>query len=439
MARSRGRAGISAVVGAAIGIMIFFTVMIPMWIFMQSIQTIFMDEVSRRLQFEIEKLNEKLDIRVTLQPPELDTFGRRQLFLIVGNRGPIEINIPTLYIESSRIGLQRVDRQYKLAPGEYVLEPINFYVEPYETALVRAPTLRGNSFVTPQEIGPNRLPYLLIVQLSNMTLGYRYVVRVTVVTDPRTEKVYGCVSLNSEEFAEGCKGSAEQARVASTVEDLENMLVFNVAPGVYNIYVVRQEWSGNRWTGETDVLPSPIRVVVDSNVFVKVGGSNVLQIDTPIPLRIETTQMTGMVLISNATEPRAANIKIPFIVSLGNNTEPLRKVRVELSTSGVGLTLTPPTAVMTIERISPGESFIGTFSVNALLTGQEGGYFTYQLRITNAVGEATSHPYDATSISSPVANGDFHVCLLYQTEVYNPNTNSTLTLPVISCGVPSSP
>jgi hypothetical protein len=435
MTSRRKRAGISAVVGAAIGIMIFFTVMIPMWIFMQSVQTLFMDEVTRRLQFETEKLNEKLEIRATLQPPELDTYGRRQVFLIIGNRGPIEINVPTLYVESSRIGLQRLDRQYKLAPGEYVLEPINFYVEPYETVVIRAPTLRGNNFVTPEQIGPNRLPYLLMVQLSNMSLGYRYVVKVNVATDPRTEKVYGCVSLNSQEFAEGCKGSAEQPRVASTVDDLEDLFVFNVAPGIYTVLVVRQEWAGNRWTGEANVLPSPIRVIVDSNVFVKVGGSNVLEIETPIPLRIETTQPSSMAVLRNQTDQLSTRVKIPFIVSLGNNTEPLRKVRVEFTTTGEGVSLTPSAASMTIERLSPGEAFTGYFAVNASVTGEFGGYFTYQLRITSAIGEATSTRYDAVSISSPATTGMFYLCKLYNQQV-SIGGNSTRVVSIVACGAP---
>jgi len=411
--------------------------MIPMWIFMQSVQTLFMDEVSRRLQFEIEKLNEDLEIKVTLQPPELDTYGRRQVFLIIGNRGPIEINVPTLYVESSRIGLQRVDRQYKLAPGEYVLEPINFYVEPFETVMVRAPTLRGNNFVTPEQIGPNRLPYILMVQLSNMSLGYRYIVSVNVVTDPRTAKVYGCVSLNSQEFAEGCRGSAEQARVASTVDDLEDLFVFNVAPGVYTISVISQEWSGDRWSREANILPSPIRVVVDSNVFVKVGGASVLRIDRPIPLRIETTQPSSMAVVRKETGQLSTSVKIPFVLSLGNNTEPLRKVRVELTASSEGVSLEPSTASMIIERLSPGESYVGYFSINASLpTDGYGGFFRYQLRVTNAIGEATSTRYDASMISKPTTNGIFYVCKLYSQKIYIGN-NSTMTVPIVACGTPS--
>jgi len=431
----RRRAGVSAVVGAAIAIMIFFTVMIPMWVFMQSIQTLFMDEVARRLQFEVEKLNEKLDIRVTLQPPELDTFGRRQLFLIIGNRGPIEINVPTLYVESTRIGLQRVDRQYKLAPGEYIMEPINFYVEPYETVVIRAPTLRGNSFVTPESIGPNRLPYLLMVQLSNMSLGYRYVVRVNVVTDPRTTKVYGCVSLNSEEFTEGCRGSAEQAMVASRIDDLEDLFVFNVAPGVYTISVVSQEWSGDRWTGEANVLPSPIRVIVDSNVVVKVGGSNVLEVDRPLPLRVKLTQTSSMVVLKNETGESSVIVRIPFIVSLGNNTEPLRKIRLEFTSSSIGATLSPSTSRMTIERLSPGESYIGYVSLNATITNDFGGYFTYQIRILSAVGEATGDHYDSSSISTPVAEGVYYLCKLLEAELLK-SSNSTTVLQFVACGTP---
>jgi hypothetical protein len=68
--RSR-RSGISAVVGTAIALMIFFTVVIPMWIYMQNVQTLFMDEVSRRLRFEVEKVNEDVEVTASLQPPEL--------------------------------------------------------------------------------------------------------------------------------------------------------------------------------------------------------------------------------------------------------------------------------------------------------------------------------------------------------------------------------
>jgi hypothetical protein len=65
--RSR-RSGISAVVGTAIALMIFFTVVIPMWIYMQNVQTLFMDEVSRRLRFEVRRLMRLLRSRLLSSP-----------------------------------------------------------------------------------------------------------------------------------------------------------------------------------------------------------------------------------------------------------------------------------------------------------------------------------------------------------------------------------
>jgi hypothetical protein len=107
--RSR-RSGISAVVGTAIALMIFFTVVIPMWIYMQNVQTLFMDEVSRRLRFEIEKVNENVEVTTSLQPPELNPFGYRSVVVTLRNKSPVEVVVPAIYVESNRAGLQKIEK-----------------------------------------------------------------------------------------------------------------------------------------------------------------------------------------------------------------------------------------------------------------------------------------------------------------------------------------
>lgn len=410
--RSRRRtSGVSAVVGTAVAVMIFFTIMIPMWLYLQQLQTLFMDEVSRRLQFEVEKLNEELEVTLTLQPP--DSLNRRFIYLVMMNKGPIEITVPALYIESNRRGLfPKTDEQFRLPPGAIVMRRLNYVVDPGEEVMVRAPTLRGNSFVSGDPIGPKRLPYLLIVQLSNVSLGYRYEVMVSVLSvDIDTTR--GCVSLKGEEFSDGCKESVKTDRFVTRVEDLSDVFAFNIAPGVYEVRVAQCSLASGSCAG---VTPTPVRVVANSHVVVQIDVRTRLNVPRPIPLQISPLQQNQMMLLSE--NDQEANITIPYILTLGNITEPLRNVRVvftviqseNLTSPSVGFT-----AIQTINLLSPGSSHIGFFSVGVSEeTGASkedfGGFIIYRLRVEGATGAITRDSYGAADFSLSDVDGVVYVC-----------------------------
>ncbi|MEM2011226.1 MAG: hypothetical protein QXW60_06360 [Nitrososphaerota archaeon] len=412
MRRRKSSSGVSAVVGTAIAVMIFFTVMIPMWLYLQQLQTLFMDEVSRRLQFEVEKLNEELEITLTLQPPDINPFGRRSLYLIMMNKGPIEITVPRLYIESSRIGLYPVDEQHKLPPGAIVMQPLNYYVEPGEEVVLRAPTLRGNSFVSGDTIGPNKLPFLLIVHLSNVSLGFRYEVEVSVVSNININEIRGCVSLRSEEFSNGCRGSARSERFVSRVEDLSDVFAFNIAPGVYDVRVNQCPYSSGSCA---NIAPSPVRVEANSHVVVHIDLRTNLGVPRPLPLQVSPLQQNQMVLLSETDQE--AVITIPYIVMLGNITEPLRNVVIQMEVLSMD-NLTSPAVGFTLEQsvrlLSPGTSYIGLFTLEVSDAGNQkkdfGGYFVYRIRVVSAEGVITRTSYSDADFQTAELGGVVYVC-----------------------------
>jgi len=409
----RRSSGVSAVVGTAIAVMIFFTVMIPMWLYLQQLQTIYMDEVSRRLQFEVEKLNEKLDIILTIQPP--DYLSRRFLHVTLMNKGPIEVTVPVLYIESSDRGLYPVpDSEFKIPPGAVIMRQINYEVLPGERVMARAPTLRGNSFVSGEPIGPNRLPYLLIVQLSNVSIGYRYRALVSVVSD-EINKLRGCVSLKSEEFSNGCRGRAESERFITSVEEVSEVFAFNIAPGVYEVKVAQCRFDG---AGCANIAPSPVRVEANSHVVVQIDSRSSIRVPRPLPLMVSPLlNYTTIILPSQAT---SSTVYIPYIVTLGNVTEPLADVLVSIGVLSYD-NLTAVTLVggssHQITLLSPGSSYVGFFIVEIVDEGDTqkyGGYFIYELKVESARGAVTRQPYSGGDFELHRAVGVIYVCRWWQ-------------------------
>ena len=393
--RSR-KSGISAVVGTAIALMIFFTVVIPMWIYMQNVQTLFMDEVSRRLRFEVEKVNEVVEVSASLQPPELHTFGRSRLFMTLRNKSPVEVVVPAVYVESSKIGLQKIDKQYKLAPGEVIREPVaDFILEPDEVVVVRIPTLRGNSFAS-NLIGPNNLPYMLVVQLSNASFGYWYRIRVATVLGD-INRVVGCVSARSDLFATGCRLEAFTWKFVSSPDDLNIIAAFNVAPGLYSVRAVRCE---NRPCVDGT---EPVSVSVNSHTVVELVAGRRIEIRTPLPLRVTSLLQNYTFVASNNTD--TVMVSVPFLVMLGNNTEPLFNVdvRVEvLNADNLTATLSSPgSGQIRIKRLSPGETYFGVVVFE--VTDERryaGGYFVYRISLVGATGQVSLENYSAPDFES---------------------------------------
>ncbi|MEM2032955.1 MAG: hypothetical protein QXQ44_02965 [Candidatus Caldarchaeum sp.] len=405
----RRSAGLSAVVGTAIGLMIFFTVVIPMWIYMQNIQTLFMDEVSRRMRLEIEKVNERLELQVALQPPELHPFQRSRLFLYVVNKSPVEVDVPVIYIESNKIGLQRIDRVLKIAPGERIERPVLDYVlEPDEVVVVRLPTLRGNSFAT-GEIGPTKLPYMMIVQVNNASFGQWVNLRVEVVNIGDVNKVVGCVAMATDEFATGCRGHAEIWKFVSSPDDLSVFAGFAVSPGRYQIRVLQCSSYGS---GCVDALTEPAVVNVVGNVVVEVRSGIGSSVSRPLPLRVKPLVPLYTYVAGPAND--TSIVTLPFILYLGNNTEPLFNVKVSAEiVREDNLTSSITQSQVTVYRISPGETYFGSFELKVVDESDNrsyGGYLVYRLTITEAVGQVSRTTYDTNDFQMGEAEGTLVYC-----------------------------
>jgi len=396
----RQKRGISSVIGAAIAVAIFFTVIVPLWVFMQNAQTLFMDETTRRFQFEIERLNEKLDIHISLER-SADAFNRRQLYLILRNPGSLHVTVPTVYVESSLIGLNRINVNVSLTPGQLIVMPLDFLVSanPPDSVSVRAVTLRGNSFTAPESgLGPTNLPYLMIVGLGNMTQGYRYKVEVQAIG------AYGCVAAEAGQFAVGCQEVAAEYRWAETFTDQQAVAAFAIPPGDYVVRLIQYRWTGSTWGSETVVESLLLEDVFDD----KTVRFHLAQPSTPlpVPVRVSVTQPNTIWVLTGQSD---GNVRIPFRISLGNESEPLRNVLVKLTVNTVqGLTAPSAGSSQTIDinRLSPGETYNGLFVISVTDNTNTdntkfGGSIIYRIEIVQAVGEDSGLTYTPSQMAGP--------------------------------------
>ncbi|MCD6341867.1 MAG: hypothetical protein J7L83_03320 [Thaumarchaeota archaeon] len=396
MAR-KSRRGISSVIGAAIAIAIFFTIIVPTWLYLQNLQAIYTEEVGKRLQYEVERLNEKLVIHATLTAP--DALGRRFLYVMIHNTGPLSANIPTIYIESTYDGLVTISPNLVLAPGELVTKKIESeIVEPGEKVTVRAVTLRGNSFTALEtNLGPNDLPYILLVTVANMSQQYRYKVVVSVLPAEGGVRV-GCVSPASGEFAEGCRERAEETIWPIGFTDRQRSVGFMVAPGSYSVKLYRCEWTGSGWGNEAQLESVTLDITDDTVVRFDALG---LEEITKIPLRIYTHRPNSVWILSSHTYEE---VWIPFTVSLGNNSIPLRNIRTQILVTDRDHVRPPHYIVdkVIIERLLPGESYSGYFVLEIKLrSAYDEGQITYDIWIDSAVREDTGETIDQGHMEQP--------------------------------------
>jgi hypothetical protein len=354
MVRARRRAGVSAVLGTVIGLLIFFTIVIPMWIYMQQLQTLYMDSVNRRLIFEAEKLRENLDIMLTLTS-SADTPGQYQPVLNITNSSPIETAVRAIYIESNINGVLRVsDEPLLLAPGEKAVRRLNYQIQPNEVVRVRLATARGNSFVSDYEIGPKKLPYLLAISLNNLSVSSVYRVRVATEGD-------GCVLPSASDSAlDYCRAELWVKRYVE-VRDLgsstgrigrEEVFVFNVAPGRYVIMAEVMRNDGSWGT----IIPLHARsLVVDSHTLLRF---NVTQYSWPIILRITSTM--PKLIVFNTTNAPTARLNLSFILTY-DASAPGPTINATVQIEPVDFTCYNPTE-LGIVRLNPGDSASATFT-----------------------------------------------------------------------------
>ncbi|RLG06385.1 MAG: hypothetical protein DRN59_03140, partial [Thaumarchaeota archaeon] len=142
----RSRKGVSAVIGTTIALAILFIIIIPLIIYTQGLQTLFMQEASRRLQYELERIREELEVHATVGPNPVQEG--LPLYVLLRNPGTLSVSIPTIYVESDIHGLRRYDVSILLVPGQSIVYelPYRISVNPPDKVRVKIVTLRGNGF-----------------------------------------------------------------------------------------------------------------------------------------------------------------------------------------------------------------------------------------------------------------------------------------------------
>jgi hypothetical protein len=108
-------------------------------------------------------------------------------------------------------------------------------------------------------------------------------------------------------------------------------------------------------------------------------------------------------------------VTVPFLVTLGNNTEPLFNVdvRVEvLNADNLTATLSiPGSGQIRIKRLSPGETYFGVVVFE--VTDERryaGGYFVYRISLVGATGQVSLENYSAPDFESAEEFGTVVFC-----------------------------
>ncbi len=403
----RKQRGLASVLGAAIALAIVITILIPLWMHIIGLQSIFIDQANRRLQFEFEKLNERLEVHVSITPP--DAFGQRNLIVMLRNLGALTVEVPSIYLESRIYGLVKHDlepEQMLILPGELKYITIEsgaggsgFSLENEDRINVYVVTMRGNRFNAPEvDIGPTNLPYILSVMLAPPSLEYRYDIEVRAVQfgdDP----LIGCIALSSYDFSEGCKGVVRIVNVAAEEHSTNTIIgYFMVAPGLYSVSIYRKAWVGGRWSEVGQISP-PITLYITDDTSVMFNDT--FTAPEKIPLRVSVPQPYQLLLLDDASR----NLLIPFTVTLGNMTEALRDITITFEYTVDNLTVVPEITEIRISRLSPGETYHGYFNITITDDSYPGGVIIYSIRVVDATGEITESGYGPSLMERPSLEG----------------------------------
>jgi len=181
--------GISTIVGAAIAISITFTVLVPLFVFMQNTNALYTNEANNRRLRDIERAAEELLVTWTSNPE------RTVLGILVHNQA---------YLHSKVVRLWAVDVQSQ-SPigGDVCLTGMTVWIPPGEnrtfdvtncvagftgSAVFLAVTERGRIFssdIIQLESGlplQGKFPYTIVISIINMRRGVNYDVTVTPVS-----------------------------------------------------------------------------------------------------------------------------------------------------------------------------------------------------------------------------------------------------------------
>jgi len=390
----RKRKAISAVLGTAIALVIIFTVFIPLIMYLQSLQTIFMQEASRRLQYELERIHEKLEVYVSITPAGA-VYPNHYIYVMIYNPGVLTVDIPTIYIESKNRGIIEVPEKFSIPPGgiqRYRLE--TFYIGRGEDDAVRIKivTLRGNNFISKETIGPKTLPYYLIVTVSNMTFGRQYEIGV------KSIKEYGCVLLAMQQKSE-CSNEEVAIIEPQSFSDTNDLVIFKIAPGEYEVWL--KDLMDN-----SPIASNKIEVFDDV-----VLNFPIPEITWPeqAPLRVDTIHKNTTLV---ANEEGEAYITIPYLISLGATPEPLSATIEIQYTSEIGNVVCSidPDGSSTV-KLNPGDSSLSNFTLHCSL-GEGPGLIRYNVSVTNAAGILSHKTYEKQQLVKGGDEGVIKICVV---------------------------
>ena len=413
MSRSKG---VSTVVGAAIFVAIVFTVIFPLMLYLNALHDLYMRDASSRLSYEVERFNEKLEIHASTGRP--DALGRAPVYVLLHNPCQLEVKIVAFYIESKHRGILPIElsNPIVLAPGASISYHVPFTIDPDDEITVKAVTARGRSYTAPENrLSVRHPPYMLFVTVENMSLRSWYRVRV------ESNGVIGCVSPGIS-LNQICQENAEYTITPSAILRLFKAnnrkpapigyAFFHAMPGSYTVYLIEVMLDDHGNVVEQTVDHTTLNVTDgDVQVF--------FQSEFREPLTTMTILLASnntVTLVSNGTvfpfHRPEGDITIPFTISLGNMSEPLEDVVVELSSytphSLRVLSISPSN--YTISYMLPSESYSGFFVIHVQdrpWIGQEGGWLEYTLTVSGK-GSYTGKIYNVLA----TAEGRNYVCVV---------------------------
>ncbi|RLI39813.1 hypothetical protein DRO64_10070, partial [Candidatus Bathyarchaeota archaeon] len=366
--------------------------------------------------YEVERFNEKLEIHASTGRP--DALGRAPVYVILHNPSQLEVKVVAFYIESKHRGILPIElsNPIVLAPGASISYHVPFTIDPDDEITVKAVTARGRSYTAPEiRLSVRHPPYMLFVTVENMSLRSWYRVRV------ESNGVIGCVSPGVS-LNQICDESAEYTITPSAILRLFKAnnrkpapigyAFFHAMPGSYTVYLIEVMLDDHGNIVEQTVDHTTLNVT-DRDVQVFFQSEFREPFTTMTILLASNNTVT---LLSNGTlfpfHRPEGDIVIPFTISLGNMSEPLEDIVIEVSSHTAHslkvLSINPSN--YTISYMLPSESYSGSFVIHVQdnpWIGQEGGWLEYTLTVSGK-GSYTGRTYNDLA----TAEGRNYVCVV---------------------------
>jgi len=394
----RGRSGVSTVIGAAIFVAIVFMIVIPLLIFMQRSSEIYQLEALRAYRREVEKLNQDLDVHVSLK-----LSGKTPVF-IVENKGAMMINISSICYTSTDVSRPANCSETKIRIPQALVRIIDFsYYDPSftlkdgELYFFKLVSDRGRIYQAKEVMNSSNPPYTLLVEVSNMKYDRRYVVSVSVT------RLYGVdVGCVYDSDAKDCKPNAAQELYTYTWNQ-NNTFSFRAFPGNYTIEVKRYYWEDDHWELEEKVFTKSI--LLKDNSVIQVGEKH--EPAKPIDLNkyLNFTILVPSVLMTSEDD-LTFNVSVFLrLIHNENVTENLRDAVISLEViqrkGCTGVTISPEKQV--IEVMNPGQTVALTFNVDVQGIGDLGAVVYLNATLDSAFGDRTGEEYPGVSRTTAIS------------------------------------